>query len=347
MLTRRRLLLAAVGAAGAAQLTACGDAPEPASAIPSPTSPPTAAPATPSPTNPPTAGPAAPTTPPEPAAGNPRQNRLQGVASWLYQLQNVDPEQLATADFDLAVIDYADDDGAPWPPATLSRIKQNGLLAVAYLSIGEAESYRPYWDPAWDADEDGTPDPGAPTWLLGENPDWAGNYRVAYADPDWQALVFEYLDAILLAGFDGVYLDIVDAYESAAESDLPAAAAAMAGLVADIAGHARARDPGFLVFPQNAPAILGELDPDAAAAYLAVVDGIGAEDSFYFGDDDEDNPYEPQTETLAYLDRFVAAGRVVLAVDYLSDPDKISRFRAECRDHGFIPFAAIRELNGP
>jgi len=33
------------------------------------------------------------------------------------------------------------------------------------MSVGEAEDYRWYWNPSWDANHDGKPDPGAPSWL--------------------------------------------------------------------------------------------------------------------------------------------------------------------------------------
>jgi len=32
-------------------------------------------------------------------------------------------------------------------------------------------------------------------------------------NPEWQAIIFEYEDRILNAGFDGVYLDIIDGFE--------------------------------------------------------------------------------------------------------------------------------------
>jgi len=91
------------------------------------------------------------------------------------------------------------------------RSKQNGgkRMVIAYMSIGEAEDYRYYWQPEWDSNP--------PSWLKGENPHWEGNYKVEYWDPLWQQIIFgtdsSYLDKILDAGFDGVYLDIIDAFE--------------------------------------------------------------------------------------------------------------------------------------
>jgi cysteinyl-tRNA synthetase len=91
------------------------------------------------------------------------------------------------------------------------RTKPDGgsRLVLAYMSIGEAEDYRFYWSSSW-----GT---SPPSWLEGENPEWLGNYKVKYWEPAWQAVIYgndaSYLKKILDAGFDGVYLDIIDAFE--------------------------------------------------------------------------------------------------------------------------------------
>ncbi|MFH1826745.1 MAG: endo alpha-1,4 polygalactosaminidase [bacterium] len=91
------------------------------------------------------------------------------------------------------------------------KIKANGgtRLVIAYMSIGEAEEYRYYWQSGWST--------SAPDWLEAENPDWPGNYKVRYWDSDWQDLIYgnssSYLKKIIDAGFDGVYLDIIDAFE--------------------------------------------------------------------------------------------------------------------------------------
>jgi len=130
---------------------------------------------------------------------------------------------LGRSNYDLLVIDaFVDGSRGPeWlQPEDIQSLKQKSgggrRLVICYLSIGEAESYRYYWDRSWDRNRDGRPDAGAPQWLAGENPDWQGNYKVRYWDAGWQAILFgskeSYLDQILSRGFDGVYLDIIDAF---------------------------------------------------------------------------------------------------------------------------------------
>ena len=81
-------------------------------------------------------------------------------------------------------------------------------FVLAYLSIGEAEDYRPYWNPQWKVI--------APGWLEEENPEWPGNYKVRYWTEGWQRILMgtegACLDRIVAAGFDGVVLDIIDAF---------------------------------------------------------------------------------------------------------------------------------------
>lgn len=89
--------------------------------------------------------------------------------------------------------------------------KANGgsRLIVCYMSIGEAEDYRYYWNTSWNSSR--------PDWIAAENPDWPGNYKVKYWNEDWQGIIYKnadsYLNRITTAGYDGVYLDIIDAFE--------------------------------------------------------------------------------------------------------------------------------------
>jgi cysteinyl-tRNA synthetase len=158
----------------------------------------------------------------EPAPNEPAIADWSEVRDFLYQLQHAEGQDrqgflsdVGVSNFDLVVTDYSFDGSGDeaFTAEEIGTLKSAlGGKLLAYLSIGEAEDYRWYWQEAWDADRDGVPDPGAPAWLDGENPDWPGNYKVRFWDPGWQAIVLQYLDQILAQGFDGVYLDLVDAY---------------------------------------------------------------------------------------------------------------------------------------
>ena len=119
---------------------------------------------------------------------------------------------LKATNYDVILIDYAFNEN-PFTAAEIEslKVKVNGgkRLIISYMSIGEAETYRYYWQSDWK--------PGNPEWLDEENPDWEGNYKVRYWDAEWQSIIYgndnSYLKKILDAGFDGVYLDIIDGFE--------------------------------------------------------------------------------------------------------------------------------------
>jgi len=114
--------------------------------------------------------------------------------------------------YDLLIIDsYFNEE--PFDNAEIEalKMKKSGekRLVISYLSIGEAENYRYYWQDEWNTNR--------PAWLYKENPEWEGNFKVWYWDENWQSIIFgndsSCLKKILDAGFDGAYLDIIDAFE--------------------------------------------------------------------------------------------------------------------------------------
>ncbi|HEY6142944.1 MAG TPA: endo alpha-1,4 polygalactosaminidase [Flavobacterium sp.] len=120
---------------------------------------------------------------------------------------------VTATNYDLIIMDFFFHDGSEFSSTEINQLKNkaNGgkRLVISYMSIGEAENYRYYWQSAWNTNK--------PAWLDAENPDWAGNFKVKYWNSDWQKIIYgnddSYLKKIINAGFDGVYLDIIDAFE--------------------------------------------------------------------------------------------------------------------------------------
>jgi cysteinyl-tRNA synthetase, unknown class len=146
--------------------------------------------------------------------------RLDQVLNYLYL---INPSQFASrqayidavraTNYDLLLMDLYFNDGSSFTAAEVEsmRDKANGgrRLVICYMSIGEAEDYRPYWNKDWKFKN--------PEWLRKENKQWAGNYKVWYWDAAWKQIIFgqpdSYLTHILDAGYDGVFLDIIDGFE--------------------------------------------------------------------------------------------------------------------------------------
>lgn len=294
------------------------------------------------------------------------QSRLSSVTTWGYQLQNISVPDLVASDVDLVVIDYSSNgsDRERYTPAEIKAIKDSGKLVLAYLSIGEAEDYRFYFRRSWVKRRQGKPcgvslTDDAPEWLDQPNREWCGNYKTRFWHRDWQRIIYgrtsgrqkSYLDRILDAGFDGVYLDIVDGYEywqsRRGKQKRASAPADMARFVIALSRYARERreQPNFIVVPQNGSGILDSLREPLRTNYLAAIDGIGAEDTFFYGTEDEDNALNVQEETLSNLRKFQEAGKSVLSVEYLTDVDLALSFRVHACTEGFLPYASVRGLD--
>jgi cysteinyl-tRNA synthetase len=268
-----------------------------------------------------------------------QQPRLAHVRSWAYQLQEVDPLEIAQSPYDLVTIDYAlEKQIHAMPPeiVDMMRRKPDGSrrYVLAYLSIGEAENYRYYWRNSWLVDR--------PGWLERENPDWPGNFAVKYWDPAWQSILFgspnSYLDQIIDAQFDGVYLDGIDGFERR-EAGRPAAMTEMADLIAKLATYARSRRKDFLVVPQNAEAILA--DP----RIVPMIDGFAREDLLY-NENRKGKPNSARTirETVTKLKAVRRAGKPVLVVEYVRDRTLAAKLRQQISAFDFVGYIAKREL---
>jgi len=144
---------------------------------------------------------------------------LAGAKNFLYLInpgsfpsRDIFLDAVRETDYDIIIIDlfYEDTPLSASEVASLKIKANEGFrLIIAYMSIGEAEDYRYYWHTEWETDP--------PSWLAEKNPEWPGNYKVQYWNKGWQNIIYgkddSYLKKILDVGFDGVYLDIVDAFE--------------------------------------------------------------------------------------------------------------------------------------
>jgi cysteinyl-tRNA synthetase len=273
-----------------------------------------------------------------------RSRRMAAVENWGYWLSSFDVERVAAAPHDLLVIDSEISANRAFErefsrkEVDRMRRRPDGISRVllAYLSIGEAERYRPYWREEWyDAAQ-------KPAWLHKENRRWAGNYAVQFWDPEWQRLIFggpeSYLDRIMAQGFDGVYLDRADAFFEWRKLQ-PSARTDMVTFIARLAEHARRKRSEFLVVMQNAEELLED------APVLQTIDGIAKEDLLY-GVRRGEEPNKPGdvSWSIQLLQKARAAGRKVLVVEYLKDPQRIREAAGRIREEGFVPYFAPRRL---
>ena len=263
-------------------------------------------------------------------------------------------EKLAQCGRDWIVLDaaYRGAANGKWTKQNVAQIRAGkpNRRVLAYLSIGEAEDYRPYWKRAWDADKDGKPDKSAPAFLDKENPDWKGNYKVRYWQDTWQRIILKALDEIIAQGFDGVYLDIVDGFEYF-ENDPQSQRyvenrvnpetkrtfrADMILWIQGIAAHARKSKPNFLVIPQNGAQLL------EAGDYREIIDGIGVEDLFTDG-----NQFQSKNHTeysLSFLNKLKPLRKPIFVIEYGTQAKVRQRSITKAKANNLICLLTDRQL---
>lgn len=289
-------------------------------------------------------------------------------SKWLYQLQAASIPFINKSNFDILTLDYSKDgtDNQRYSKAEIDSLHANNKVVLAYLSIGEAEEYRYYFDNQWVAKNAKStisqPTTKAPCWLGLTNADWHGNYKTQYWSETWQQILIGYLDKVIDAGYDGVYLDITDAYYYWSNPnngekldngqnlvlDMFRIAQRMINLVKRIAYHARVvrGKTNFYIFPQNGAPIL-EFDTDNS--YLETISGIGIEDLFY--NEIEQVSDDKTGYRLDFIMKIKQAGKKVLLVDYVDDGSgyqgnnktRIDDFQEKALDEGFIPYVGISD----
>jgi len=273
-------------------------------------------------------------------ANQPAKPDWTSIHSFGIQLQNCDPAVLARSPFQMIVMETTRDgtDETSYTAAEVQSIragyKKGTRIVLGYLSVGEAENYRSYWQKDWGNHP--------PEWIGPENPEWKGDFKVRFWEAPWRELLEKSVDRMIDAGYDGAFLDVVDAGEFWADSDRgsaqrPDAEREMVDLVKSLAAYAHKRNPNFGIFP-NGGENLGRFDN-----YLAIIDGEFREDIWYNGN--HHNSGSEIKETLAALDRFQKAHKPVFAIDYVTKPPLIDDFYAKAKSTGMVPYSSVRDLD--
>lgn len=118
---------------------------------------------------------------------------------------------IKNTNFDVILIDlFFDDKELTKTDIEQLKTKANGgkRLVISYMNIGSAENYRYYWKDNWKLHH--------PLWLKKSYEGYDDEIWVKFWKQDWQDIIFgndnSYTKKIIDAGFDGAYLDNVEAY---------------------------------------------------------------------------------------------------------------------------------------
>ena len=139
------------------------------------------------------------------------QNYLYLISNGSYTSKEAMINAITETDFDVVIIDLFYDESA-FTTEDIQRLKtkNNGAkrLVIAYMNIGSAERFRYYWKKSWGLHH--------PLWIRKKYEGYEDEFWVKFWKDDWQAIIYgnddSYTKKIIDAGFDGAYLDNVEAY---------------------------------------------------------------------------------------------------------------------------------------
>jgi cysteinyl-tRNA synthetase, unknown class len=270
-----------------------------------------------------------------------RRSLVSTIKTWSFESGLPDPVVHRSGFGDLVVIDHNsilhERRSSERKAMTALQSKPNGSrrLVLGYLSLTEAEQRRPYWQSEWQA----TAIDKRPSWLLEENPQRRGNWRVNIANSGWHSALYgaedSIVDRLLAAGFDGVYLDPGSLLDNAPQSqtapDRSETEWQLAELVARIATYARLQHPRFIVMLDDAESLI-DRTPVASAIDIAVKHDL------LFGRNatGQANRQDDVNATVRGLTRVAAAKRPVFVVEHLADTALSVAARKRINELGYV-----------
>lgn len=242
---------------------------------------------------------------------------------WIYQLQSYDQELNYSKKLNVIDITY---------PFEVPK------YSLCYLSIGEAEQYRPYFS---QLDK---------KLLKEENKNWAGNFPVKYWEDQWQEIIFKndnsYLNQIIEKNFAGVYLDIVDAFQS--YEDKPKYAKLMAEFIISLSQKAKHIKSDFRVVIQNGIDIVNFLEPDLKTTFLTAIDGISLEAVlFSYNEKNQTTGLSPYKDYVfkTLIDQYPE--RIMrLSVEYIQDEKDQHLYQEFSKQYNLKPLITDKLLQG-
>jgi cysteinyl-tRNA synthetase len=144
---------------------------------------------------------------------------------------------------------------------------------------------------------------------------------------------------MVAAGYSGIYFDVVDEYQQAwAQSHDPYAEQDMVNLVESLKAYATSKNPNFKVWVNGAEELLNHSD------YVHAI-GMFKEDLFYT-DSGSKQPASETQYSLQYLGKAIAAGKPVVAIEYVSGASKIADVHTQAAHDNIGSYIGHLDLNG-
>ncbi len=223
------------------------------------------------------------------------------------------------AGFNMVVLDPANYDSAD-----IAKLKSKGCIPIAYLNVGEVETYRGYFSLV------------DTSMMLSPDPNWRDRYYVDLCNPDWAKIVTqERIPEVMRKGFCGVFIDFAGALD-----EYPGMDSCAVSLVRQVR---RAVGNGDIIADGVRPIIqrIGNyIDGIAVEGLMGYYDF--QTDTYRLRNDSLED--RQSTELLAEAKKFKLT---VFQLDYAAPSDARTRDNiiVRSRQIGFVPYVGTIELD--
>lgn len=283
-------------------------------------------------------------------AGDSNRPAYNKIDDFAMVLKEINLSAIAASKFDLVIIDESADgtEATRFTKAQIDALSGAGNTSkriIAYLNVGFADPDRFYWQDSWDANEDGTPDSGAPSFL-GKRDAATGLYAVRYWQTGWQAVVSQMVSRVLAAGFDGVMLDGSTAINfwgpaGASGENRTTAGRDFADLITSVGSTGRntLNKADFGLFARNVATLSG------VSSMVSAVTGV-VQDNVIFDGNNKRRTTSSFSTINNSLKAFKTAGKLRLNLEFVTGSPNVSTAFKNSKSNSFVAHVTNKDFRG-
>ncbi len=244
------------------------------------------------------------------------------VKGWVCVYHHEPVAKLLASGADLFVLDPD-----AYSYSEIKALRSANKMVFAYLSVGEAEAYRKYYSEI-----------ASSGLIIEENHNWKENFAIKYWENNWKETLLKYSKEILNKCFNGLFVDVVDAWQIYDGDVQIQRKIEMQNLLTELGLYLKSRGMENGIIIQNSHELLDD------KVLCSMIYGINQESLFASWASDSIDP-QWQSEKIAVLEKIRHQGKLVTTVEYTRDRMAMARIRMKTSRLGFLPYFTVKELD--
>jgi len=246
-------------------------------------------------------------------------NNEKPIKKWAYYLNDINFEKIKNSDFDLVVIDLQKNNKYISKETILSLKKKpdgSKRKILAYMSLGYAESYRPYWKKEWNKKN--------PKWLGKENKVWKNNFEVIdLMNEEWLSITKSLINVSIENQFDGILISGLNPIRKTIS------------FIKEIKNYT---NRSFEIFVQDLESLVNEDD------FIYQVDGFVKQGLVYTTISKEMKEPSVVSKSVEFLNKAKKLNKTVLVIEYVSG-EKWNNAKVIIEAAKYIPYNSNLRLD--